>query len=465
MSLSVRLGLRTQIILALSVVFLLSFALLGTATLRLTQAAGEVEQARAARLTADVLSTGFASADDEQGRVATLDALVARTNVIAARLSQPGRAELSRGQPPDRPGVRAKLPGGGELTIWLERAPARTHLPLGNLLLFYVALTGLAVLMLAYFALTHLIVRPLDQLTRSSEALAAGTQEVRVPETGAAEAARLAASFNAMAAQLRAERRALEQRLEELEATTVELRTTQQQLIHGEKLASVGRLAAGVAHEIGNPLAAILGLTELLRAGGLDEEESHEFLERIHRETERINAIIRDLLAFSRRDPEGDGPGQTADLARVVEDAVNLVRPQKESRGVTIDVQLAGELGRVQGPQHRLTQVVLNLLLNAIDALDGEGRVLISTRVTDDGRCALRVDDDGPGIDGEVIEHIFEPFMTTKPPGKGTGLGLAVCHALVEAMGGSITVENRQGGGARFEVLLQRVQPGAQLKG
>ncbi len=456
MSLSVRLGLRTQIILALSVVFLLSFALLGTATLRLTQVAGEAERSRAARITTDILAAVLAEAEDEGARDTALEAMVARTHVVAARLKQADGVVLSRGTAPSGGGVHTELEGGAELTLWLEPRPARTHLPLGNLLLFYVGMTGLAVLMLAYFALTHLIVRPLDQLTRSSEALAAGHQDVRAPEQGAAEAARLAAAFNDMASQLRAERLALEHRLDELESTTGELRTTQQQLIHGEKLASVGRLAAGVAHEIGNPLAAILGLVELLRGGDLDPDESHEFLERIHSETERIHHIIGDLLAFARRDPEGDTAEQTADLARVVEDAVNLVRPQKESKGVEIDVAMPERLGRVVGPQHRLTQVVLNLVLNAVDAVDGAGKVRIAVEGLDDAHCTLRVDDDGPGIDPEVVDHIFEPFMTTKPAGKGTGLGLAVSHALIEAMGGTISARNLERGGARFEITLKR---------
>jgi C4-dicarboxylate-specific signal transduction histidine kinase len=258
-----------------------------------------------------------------------------------------------------------------------------------------------------------------------------------------------------MASQLRAEREALVQRLRELERTTIELRSTQQQLIHGEKLASVGRLAAGVAHEIGNPLAAILGLVELLRAGGLSPEQAEEFLARVHGETERINRIIRDLLDFSRRDPKDEASASSADLAQVVAGAVQLVRPQKESKQVEIDVDVSADVGRVLGPEHRLTQVVLNLLLNAVDALEGKGRVRIEARRHGERECALTVSDDGPGLPPEVLAHLFEPFTTTKPPGKGTGLGLAVCHALVEGMGGTISAGNRLEGGARFEVRLR----------
>jgi C4-dicarboxylate-specific signal transduction histidine kinase len=452
---SLRLGLRAQIVLALSAVFLLSFALLGTAAVRLTRAAAEVEQARAARLSADALGAALGNgAPNEANAGRMLDALVRGKSVRAARLEWPGRLRVTRGEPVSGTGRIVSLANGARLTLWPSALPGRAALPLANLLLFYVGITGLAVLVLTYFALTHLIVRPLDRLTAGSEQLASRSLSVRVPVAGAAEVARLAIAFNHMAEQLRAERQALEQRLAELERTTVELRTTQQQLVHGEKLASVGRLAAGVAHEIGNPLAAILGLVELLRSGGLDPIETQEFLRRIQAETERISGIIRDLLDFSRREPESELAGESSDLTEVVQDAVNLVRPQKESRDVEIRVALAPDVGHVVGPQTKLTQVVLNLLLNALDALEGQGSVEIEG-ARDGEWVVLTVRDDGPGISHEMMDRLFEPFTTTKPPGKGTGLGLAVSHSLVEGMGGSITATNPANGGARFDVKLR----------
>lgn len=451
-----RFGLRAQIVAALTGVFVMSFALLGTAALRLTQAAGQVERARSARVYAQALLAGLGQrARDADAREAMLDALARRPELRAVRLTTKDGVAHLRGMAPHEQGTRVPLDDGSWLTLWLTHAPAPAELPLGSLLLFYVTMTGLAVLVLAYIALTYLIVRPLDGLTRGSELLASGAADVRVPLHGAAEVVRLAAAFNEMARQLRAEREALERRLHELEHKTLELKTTQQQLIHGEKLASVGRLSAGIAHEIGNPLAAIVGLLELLRAGGLTQKESAEFLARIQRETERIHRIIRDLLDFSRRDTESEIAGQTADVQQVVTDAVNLVRPQKESRDIEIEVAIEPALGRVQGPQPRLTQVVLNLLLNAVDALEGQGRIRVEAR-RDEGDCILCVSDNGPGVPAQVLEHLFEPFTTTKPPGKGTGLGLAVCHALIESMGGSIWADNRAEGGACFTVRLRR---------
>lgn len=455
-----RLGLRAQIVLALSAVFVASFPLLGIATVRLTQAAAEVEERRAAYTQLGALAVAIDRGPrDTESLDALIDALANVVRVRAVRIEHGRHLEYARGQPPPAAAVSMRLRSGGRLFLWVERPRVSPRLPLGNLLLFYVSVTGLAVMVLAYFALTYWIVRPLGRLTRSSELLATGALDVRVPEGGAAEVAQLASSFNQMADQLRVERQALVGRLRELENRTSQLRSTQQQLIHGEKLASVGRLAAGVAHEIGNPLAAILGLVELLRGGELPPDAQAEFLTRIQSETERIHRIIRDLLDFSRRDVEDETLNQRADLREVVDDALKLIKPQKASKEIDIRVDIDPELGPIAGPPHRLRQVVLNLVLNAVDALEGRGSVQIEARRGSSQDCILTITDDGPGLPETVRERLFEPFTTTKPPGKGTGLGLAVCHALVTGMGGTISGEAIPEGGTRFRVRLRLLHP------
>jgi C4-dicarboxylate-specific signal transduction histidine kinase len=329
-----------------------------------------------------------------------------------------------------------------------------------RLLLFYLALTGACVGLFSYVLLTYLIVRPLSRLSASAEQLGLGLLEQPVQELGSAEAVRLARAFNRMATLLRAERESLTQRLLELERTTRELQQTQRQLIHGEKLASVGRLAAGVAHEIGNPLTAISGLVELLRGGDLSGQQSEEFLRRIAGETDRIHGIIRDLLDFARRDGPQRDQNTRCQVQRAIEDAVSLLRPQKESRLVQIHVEVDPALPEVVGSQAQLTQVVLNLLLNALDALAGQGEVRIVAEHDDaqTGAVVLRVSDNGPGIAPEIAHCLFEPFSTTKPAGKGTGLGLAVAHTIIEGLSGSIRAHNLAGGGACFEVRLPRAE-------
>lgn len=452
-----RLGLRAQIVLALSVVFVLSFPLLGIATVRLTSAASELDHHRSQTAQLAALAQAIERGPrDRQALDRMFDDFPRQLAPRAIRIERDGRIEYAHGRPSARPPVRVTLRDGSTVLLWGNAQPSLSlRMPLTNLLLFYVAITGVAVLVLAYFILTYWIVRPLGRLTASSELLAQGAAEVRVPESGAAEVARLASTFNQMATQLRAERQALVQRLAQLERTTGELKSAQQQLIHGEKLASVGRLAAGVAHEIGNPLAAILGLVELLRGGALSAQESAEFLARIESETERIHRIIRDLLDFSRRDGEDENIDQRADIAQVIDDALKLIKPQKASKQVDIRVTIDPALGPVAGPPHRLRQVVLNLVLNALDALGGRGCVRIEARSGPDHSCELTITDDGPGLPQSVRDHLFEPFTTTKPPGKGTGLGLAVCHALVTGMGGSIRGEVLPEGGTRFQLRLR----------
>ena len=456
------LGLRAQIVIALGIVFALSFALLALAAVGLTQRASDRHAARSAAIAGRAISLYLQRVGSPSHREidAVIDEVLGEFPGSAVLIEWPDRPVYRRGVVPSRRGAFFPLRSGGGVTVWLSYSPQTLSSPLSGLLLFYVSLTGAAVMVLTYVALTFWLVRPVESLIGWTERLASGGQQTGVPLRGSAEVMRLALAFSEMAAQLRAERLALEQRLRDLEKTTVELRATQQQLVHGEKLATVGRLAAGVAHEIGNPLSAILGLVELLRGESLGPAEQKELLDRIQAETRRIHGIIRDLLDFSRRGVESDELEMTSDLRRVIDDAVNLVQPLKELRAVTLQVDCPQKLPRVIGPQQRLTQVLLNLLLNAADSLQGQGQGQGRIRVEaapgeQNGYLTLSVSDDGPGIDEKILDALFEPFTTTKPPGKGTGLGLAISHTLIESLGGTLTASNPQGGGARFEMRLR----------
>ena len=249
-------------------------------------------------------------------------------------------------------------------------------------------------------------------------------------------------------------------KVEELTDATRRLTDTRAQLVRSERMASVGRLAAGLAHEIGNPIAALMGMEDLLIEGGLEPEAERDFLRRMRRETDRIHLVIRDLLDFARPEGRGDtdpGPPALADVGAVVADVVSLVKPQKPLRTVRIDASpIAGLEVALAAP--RLTQVLLNLVLNAGAAVAGSGRdggrVTLRARAEGAERVRIEVEDDGPGIAPAVRDRLFEPFVTTKPVGEGTGLGLAVCRGLVESAGGEIGVDASYEGGARFYVLL-----------
>ncbi len=438
------LGVRVQLMVVLGIGFGLSVLLLGLATTRLGARAIDHERMESARGMADafleVETLDVEHLGELVGSGGVVGVEVLEDDVAVAVVGEIGHLAVER-----RRGSRAVI-------VHLDSAEVSTAGALPGLLFLYVGLTAAVILLLTYVLLTRLIVRPLAALTRASERIAAGKEAV-VPVEGTAELARLAVSFNEMQKQLSHEKEALRARLEELEATTRELTATQQSLVRSEKLASVGRLAAGIAHEIGNPLSAISGLVELVETGDLEPEEQREFLGRVRKETERINRIIRDLLDFARSEPTAHEVDATCDLAEVVEDAVRLVGPQADLRQVTLERRFEEEVPRVRGSAARLAQVVLNLLLNAADAIGGEGTIRLE--VTRDGEMVtLVVHDTGPGIPEEVLADIFEPFVTTKPPGQGTGLGLAVCQTLVEQLGGTLDAENAPEGGARFSVRL-----------
>jgi signal transduction histidine kinase len=242
---------------------------------------------------------------------------------------------------------------------------------------------------------------------------------------------------------------------------TSSLATQREQLIRSEKLASVGQLAAGVAHEIGNPLAAILGYVDILRAdaasaGRLPDAERRDALDRVKAETQRINRIIRDLLEYSR--PSHEEPS-LIDPLLVVRSAQALLAPQARFREVRITVTPEGSSWpAVMVSQGRMTQVLVNLLLNAADAMDGKGQVAVTCESVA-GRVRIAVSDEGPGIERELRRKVFDPFFTTKPPGQGTGLGLSISRAIVESYGGTLELDPEAARGARFVIDLPAAPP------
>ena len=449
------LGLRAQTLFGLTAAFLIAFSALSIIVVQAAQKSQELERTRRASSLAAALASTLATGEARPGeRAAALTRLVGHADVVGVRLEQPPRAPLVVGNNAGRATASVLLSHGDRLSLWLRARDLDSVSPLGRLLRLYSFLTGALILAVVYVALTRLIVRPVENLTRAVERWKTDLHpsDAAVAVSGAAEVVRLGVAFNAMARDLRRDKSALEERLQQLEATTLMLRSTQDQLIRSEKLAGVGRLAAGVAHEIGNPLAAILGLVELLQLGSLQRSEEAEFLGRIRSETERIHLIIRDLLDYARKRPDAELNAVT-DMEKVVEEAVALVAPQKDLRAVTLERRVYGTDVSVRGSDHELTQIVINLLLNAADAVAGEGHILIEL-AREDGLVRLAVSDSGPGIPQQVRDKLFDPFVTTKPAGKGTGLGLAVCHAIVERLGGSISGENLPTRGARFVVRL-----------
>ncbi|HEV2765854.1 MAG TPA: ATP-binding protein [Pyrinomonadaceae bacterium] len=243
-----------------------------------------------------------------------------------------------------------------------------------------------------------------------------------------------------------------------------ELSEIQEQLARSRRLATVGQIAAGVAHEINNPLAAITTCAEAVQRGlrtepasaALAEERQWNFyLEEIVRQALRCKSITRGLLDLSR---QRRARREACDINALVMRAVKAFEPRGRERGVRFALELDARVGEVATDEAMLRQVLDNLLSNALDAVPDGGLVSTSTALHGE-RVAIEVADDGPGIPPELLARIFDPFFTTKEAGKGSGLGLAISNTLAEAVGGALTVETRHGSGSRFRLWIPRRMP------
>lgn len=336
------------------------------------------------------------------------------------------------------------------------------------------------------------VLGPVDRMIDGIAAIAGGEYDRRLPAAETRELARLADAVNRMAERLIANQEQLGANIASLQETNRQLTEARDELVRAEKMASVGRLGAGIAHEIGNPLGAVLGYLAVLgkRAGPAEKE----LIEAAEAEARRIDRIVRSLLDYAR---PREARARPIAVGSIVEGTVDLLRTQGKLDPIEVTLDLAPELPSVVADQFQLEQVLVNLLLNAVDALNGKAGAAITIRTRsgkhqprpqprarrrDDPPHAdyshrrrfhqparvprddpfppggeiveIAVSDNGPGIPPDLLGQVFEPFVTTKDPGKGTGLGLAVSARLIDAMGGTIRAESPAGGGATFTIVL-----------
>lgn len=294
------------------------------------------------------------------------------------------------------------------------------------------------------------ITRPLKNLTSGARAIARGDLDFHLPPASQDEIGTLARAFNDMAVSLAQKHHELVNKNAALEDANQELRQVQESLIRAEKLAAIGQLAAGVSHEIDNPVGIILGYAELLLEEFPADDPRREDVETIIRECKRCRRITGGLLGLARSEPTRR---ERVVLGELVDETCRSLWVQKLFRDIRLRVVRPPAPVAITGDGDKLRQVLINLLLNAAQALGGAGEIRIEL-AREGGRCRLTVADSGPGIAPADREKIFEPFFTTKERGLGTGLGLAVCRKLVEEHGGGIEAETAAGGGARFRVVL-----------
>ena len=323
----------------------------------------------------------------------------------------------------------------------------------------------------------RLVYVPLRDLEGGAKRLSSGNLEELIPVRSADEFGQLAASFNAMTTALRNSRLELQEwgrTLEEKVARrTRELRAAEAETARGEKLASVGLLAAGIAHELNNPLTGILTFSSLLRQGVPDGSPDAEDLDLVIRETRRCAAIIKRLLDFAReRTPEK----KFTDVNRLVVETARIIERPANLRDIEIAMDLDPDLPQVWADADQITQVIMNMLVNAQHAIEEKGSITVRSRRVlkepDAGSggdpvpvVELSFIDTGCGIPEKNLKRIFDPFFTSKEVGKGTGLGLSVSHGIVSAHGGTIEVESSAGEGTTFRVLLPQERPPERAQG
>ena len=368
-----------------------------------------------------------------------------------------------------------------------------------KIILITIVSDAIVLIIFGSFLLSRVLVRPMKDLVRLTTRISEGDFSEIIKVKDKNEIGQLMESFNRMIGRLREKQERVESYLKSLEASNKELQQAQEELIRTEKLASVGRFAAGVAHEVGNPLGAILGYTSILRRDGIDGKDSEDYMKRIEAEIERINKIVRELLNFARptkceiRDVE---------INKIIEGTLSLLSYQKNFKNIQTQLDLQPDLSPIKADESQLSQVFINIILNSIDAMPEGGILRIQTREEvfehvdvdlsqrldaprrksdplesdyshlrgrpsvisgpskfskGDRLIKVRITDTGTGIQRENLENIFDPFFTTKAPDKGTGLGLSVSLRIVESFGGEIRVESQVEKGTTFEVYFPAV--------
>jgi signal transduction histidine kinase len=356
-------------------------------------------------------------------------------------------------------------------------------------------------LLLAFgsYLLSRIVVVPIKKLLAATERIAAGDYSHTVSVPGGAEIAELAESFNAMLAALRSKQEEAEAYMKSLERANSELQAAREETIRSEKLASVGLLAAGMAHEIGTPLAAIIGYSGILRDELEGDAMKADYLRRIEQESARIDRIVRDLLNYAR---PSKAEYEEVNAAALLTDTFDMLERQGIFKKIKTSLDVEKNIPPLFVDRNQLMQVLINLMVNARDAMPEGGEIAVRVyagevrmnpgknshlppfitmgRRKEDFQGTFRasflsgrsftncvkieVRDNGTGIDEMDMGRIFDPFFTTKEPGKGTGLGLSISARIIDAFGGRITVESAKSKGTRFVIWLPVAEPATRDK-
>jgi len=367
--------------------------------------------------------------------------------------------------------IDSAFDGGGSARFMVSLEDIRSDMAgVRKFLLLYAILDSAIIILLGVYFLSRSITGPLKKLEVAATRIAGGKLGERAEVVSDNEVGSLAVSFNVMAERLESE-------IKSLERVNMELSGAQEELLRSATLAAVGRLAAGIAHEIGNPLGAVRGYLDILSRGTPDSDEDAEIIARASKEVERIDSIVREFLDIAR---PAKKPSAPVDVNRVIEDTVSAVAPHRDYSGVETRLELAEGLPEVAIDAGKLRQVFMNLFLNAAQSMRSGERartVCVSTGVerrseeyrhsrrkndppllassqNDKEFVVIRFIDNGDGVSHADAEKIFDPFFTTKEVGKGTGLGLFISQSIIKTYGGTISFDRAEGSGSVFTVTL-----------
>ena len=323
-----------------------------------------------------------------------------------------------------------------------------------RLLITWIILFIFLIATFGYYLLSKTVVKPVQNLIKLTKKISKGIFLKDYEPGSIIEINQLQNALVDMSKEIEISKTKLEENIHNLERANREIVETQKQLIASEKMASLGSLSAGVAHEIGNPLSAINGYVEVIKkSSSLDSNQREDFLNKIQNEIDRINSIITSLLDYSKpKEPNITN----VDANQIINESIEILKNQGLFKRIELSTNLSSSPLPIRVDSHQLMQVFINLLINSKDALNGTGKINIESKLEDNHSIWIKFSDSGRGIDQEHIEKIFDPFFTTKDPGQGTGLGLSISHRIIQQYDGNISVESNLGNGTEFTIVLPK---------
>ncbi len=321
----------------------------------------------------------------------------------------------------------------------------------------YLVLNVLIFVTIGFTRLVHLVIRPIQRLSQLADSRTDHNDAAFFTGERWGEFTQLSSSLNRLVSRIDGDKQQLQTTVLSLKQANEELQNNRDEMIRTEKLASIGRLSAGLAHEIGNPLGIIQGYVDLLADGSLDDGDRKLFSEKTVQELDRINGLIRNLLDLSR------SPVTSAishvNIHKLLRDIIDAIHIRKTSVSINVKTEFTASKMVVHIDENGLRQVFLNCILNAIDAIEERnektnGQIVLETINENDNSITISIKDNGAGLDKKHLASIFDPFFTTKEVGKGTGLGLAVAHNMVKSSGGTLHFISEQNVGSTISISL-----------